>query len=121
MKSKTLISKQAKGKSNNILFKTILEAKRNEGWLEVSSILAGPRRNWKNVNLEEIEKKAEGKKILVPGKVLSQGDLNKKVKVIALRFSEKAKEKLLNSKIDFCTIDEEIKSNPSGEGIQILK
>ncbi|MDP3758526.1 MAG: uL15 family ribosomal protein, partial [Candidatus Daviesbacteria bacterium] len=63
----------------------------------------------------------EKEKVIVPGKVLSQGEINKKIKVIALSFSEKAKEKLKKSGCEFSNILTEIKSNPSGEGIRILK
>ena len=59
--------------------------------------------------------------MLIPGKVLSQGKVNKKLKVIALDFSEKAKEKLLSEKCQVTYIIDEIKSNASAKGIKILK
>ena len=34
------------------------------------------------------------------------------MKIVALNFSEEARKKLLNSKCDLLTIDEEIKKNP---------
>ncbi|MBA7688989.1 hypothetical protein ES703_97481 [subsurface metagenome] len=74
-----------------------------------------------NVNLEKIDKETkEGETVVIPGKVLSQGEINKKVKIIALRFSEKAKEKLLKSKSEFLSIIEEIKKNPTAKRIRIL-
>ncbi len=122
MKSKTKIQKQAKRKTNLNLIKTILEAKKNKAWLEVAGILAGPRKNKKNLNIGEIEKRAENSKIVViPGKVLSSGEINKKVKIVALNFSEKAKEKILKAGSTISTILEEIKINPEGKGIKILK
>lgn len=122
MKSKTKISKQLQKKSNSKLIETILEAKKKEKWIEVAGILSGPRRKMSNLNLNEINKQAKEKeKILVPGKVLSQGEINKKIKVIALGFSEKAKEKLTKSGCEFSNIFAEIKLNPSAEGIKILR
>ena len=59
--------------------------------------------------------------MVVPGKVLSMGELNKKVKVIALSFSSGAKEKLLKSKHEISTLLEEVKKNPEAKGVNILK
>ena len=122
MKSKTLIGKQLKRKKNVELVKTIIAAKKNNGWIGVAKILSGPRRNRVDINLEEINKKTEeGETIVIPGKVLSQGELNKKIKVIALSFSEKAREKLLNFKCEVSNILEEIKKNPEAKGVRIIK
>ena len=122
MKSKTLIEKQLNRKTNVELVKTIIVAKKNDNWKEIGEILSGPRRNLKNINLEEIDKKSkEGEIIIIPGKVLSQGKINKKLKVVALGFSERAKEKLLKTKNEVSNIIEEIKKNPKAKGIKILK
>lgn len=122
MKSKTKIAKQLQKKSNSKLIETILEAKKKEKWLGVAGILSGPRRKMSNLNLNEINVQAKEKdKVLVPGKVLSQGEINKKIKLIALGFSEKAKEKLKNSGCETTSILNEIKLNPSAEGIRILR
>ena len=119
MKSKTKIEKQLQRKTNPQLTKTIIAGKKNEKWLEVASTLSFPRRKRVNLNLEDIEK--ENETILVPGKVLSQGEISKKIKIVALNFSGRAKEKLLKSKCEISTITEEIKKNPEAKGIRILK
>ena len=75
-----------------------------------------------NLNLTEIDKDSkEGDTVVVPGKVLSQGEINKKIKVVALGFSEKAREKLMKSKSDPTTILEEIKKNPDAKGVKMLR
>ena len=122
MKSKTKIEKQARRKTDQSLIQSILSAKKNKEWLKVAEVLSGPRRKRVNVNLEKIEEESkEGDTILVPGKVLSQGEINKKIKVVALGFSERAREKLLKSNSEVLSISEEIKKNPSAKGIKILK
>ncbi len=122
MKSKTLISKQIKKKTNPELAETILLAKKNEEWLEVAGILASSRRNRKNMNLGEINALAkEGEIVVVPGKVLSEGKIEKKIKIVALNFSKKAEEKILKSKCEISKILEEIKRNPEAKGVKILK
>src|SRR3990172_1311148 len=122
MKSATKIKNQAKRKTNGELVETILRAAKNEKWIDVARVISGPRRNRLNLNLDIIDREAkDGEKIIIPGKVLSQGRINKKIKLIALSFSENAKEKLSKEKINFSTISEEIKKNPDAKGLRILK
>ncbi len=118
MKSKTKISKQIEKKTNSELVETIKLAKKNKAWLEVASVLSGPRRNWSNLNLDEL-KEVKGD-VVVAGKVLSQGDVSKK-KIVALKFSERAKEKLKKDGCDFKTMLEEIKSNPEMKGLKFVR
>jgi len=121
MKSKTVIEKQIRRKNNPELAETIILAKKNPAWNSVASILSSSRENRINLNLDEIsEITSEGENIVVSGKVLSQGNISKKVKVIALSFSERAREKLLKNGCKISSILDEIKSNPSGKGIKIL-
>lgn len=121
MKTKTKIDKQIQKKSNKELVKTIIAAKKKDKWLKVARILSGPRRKAVSLNLGEInENSKDGETIIVPGKVLSQGEISKKVKIVALSFSEKAKEKLLKSKIPSSNIIEEIKKNPDMKKCRIL-
>lgn len=122
MKSKTLIEKQLKRKNNPELVQTIILAKKSEAWNEIASILSSSRKNRLNLNLDEIsEKTKEGENLVIPGKVLSQGNIDKKIKIAALSYSERAREKLLKNGCKVSSILDEIKSNPSGKGIKILK
>lgn len=123
MKTDTQIEKQLRRKTNPILIDTILAAKKNKNWQKIASKIATPRKNHIIVNLKEINeiiKKGDYKTILIPGKVLSEGELNKKVKVVALNFSKKARDKLKNAGIDFKIMIDEIKSNPEAKGIKII-
>lgn len=121
MKTKTKIEKQVQRKSNIEIIETIRSAKKKDKWLKIASILSGPRRKMVNLNLTEINKNSkEGDTIVVPGKVLAQGEINKKIKVVALGFSQTAREKLIKSKSNPTTILEEIKENPEGKGTKIL-
>ena len=123
MKSKTKIEKQSEKKSNPLLVETIRLAKKsgNDLWLKVAGILSGPRRNHIIVNLDEIEKSTkEGDSVVVPGKVLSQGEITKKIAIIAFSFSEKTREKLLKTKSQAVNMTEEIKKNPEAKGLKFL-
>ena len=122
MKTKTKVSKQESKKTNSELVETIRLAKSNKNWLGVAGMLSSPRKNWNNLNLSEIEESVkEGETILIPGKILSGGEITKKVKVVAMGFSEKAKEKLLKSKSEAVLVLEEIKKNPDAKGLKIFK
>jgi len=122
MKSKRLIGKQTRKKNSINLVKTIASAKKNKNWLRVAGILSSPRRRRINMNIGEISKKSrEGEDIVVPGKILSQGEINKKIKIVALNFSKKAEEKLKKEDCEIITILEEIKKNPEMKGLKILK
>jgi len=121
-KSKVKISKQTERKTNPELVKTILAAKKHSGWLKVAEILSSPRRIQINLNLGDLDKSSkDGETIVVPGKVLSKGEITKKVNIVALGFSEKAKDKLLKSGCKVSSILNEIKKNSGGKGIKILK
>ena len=120
IKSKTKIEKGIKRKTNKELVDTIILGKKNKNWLSVSSVLSSPVK--KQINLGEIDKKTkEGERIVFPGKILSEGELTKKITVIATNCSEKAKEKILNSKSSFTKLVEEIKANPEAKGVRILE
>jgi large subunit ribosomal protein L18e len=122
MKSKSKIEKQLQRKTNSSLVETIIACKKNKNWIRVAEILSGPRKNRTNLNLEELNKKVEKEKsVVIPGKILSQGELDKKIKVVALSFSEKAKEKLNKAGSETLTILEEIKKNSEAKGIKILE
>lgn len=121
VKSKTKIETQLRKKNSSGLVETIIASKKNSKWINVASILSGSKKNRKDINLSEINNKTkQGEKIVIPGKVLSQGNVDKKIKVIALGFSEKAREKLNKAGCEISNISEEIKSNPSAKGLKFL-
>ena len=123
VKSKTKIEQQSWRKNSSELVETIRVAKKtgSKFWLQVAGILASPRRERIALNLEDIEKSTtEGDSIVIPGKVLSLGEISKKIAVIAFNFSEKAREKILKNKAQALSILEEVKRNPQAKGLRML-
>ena len=111
-----------KKKTNSELVKTIFSLKKNQGWLEVAKLVSSATRKQPSINLDELNKKTkEGDTIVFPGKILSVGNLDKKIRVCALGFSERALEKMKEKKAEAVSILEEIKKNPNAKGIIILK
>jgi len=122
MKSKTKIEEQADRKNNPILAQTIKMAKKNDGWLEVASLLSRPKRISGRINLGQVDEMVKsGEKVVVPGKILGEGNITKKVEIIAFGFSGQAKIKLDEKGCVMKTIKEEIKNNPEAKGVRILK
>ena len=122
IKSKTKIEDQLKKKRNTDLVETIILAKKHKKWLEVASILSGATRKQSSINLDKIEKQSKAGDIMVVlGKVLSLGEVTKKVRVAALGFSEKAREKLLKTGCEIRFLKDEIKDNVEAKAVKIVK
>ena len=120
--SKTWIKHRTQKKTNPELSSTIALALKHDNWKKTAQILSASTRNHSNVNLDQIDKDTKaGETIIVPGKVLSQGEVTKKLRICALSFSAKALEKLKSTKSETVTILAELQKNPKGEGIKLIK
>ena len=120
IKSKTKIEAQLTGKTNPELIETVILAKKNAAWNELAGLLTTPGRNKTNVNLTVLEN-IDAEAICVPGKVLSDGIITKKKKIIAFKFSEKAEKKLKAAGCETVLIKDEIKNNKEMKGVAILR
>ena len=90
-------------------------------WRRVAGDLSKSTRQRRVVNLYKINQFArDGEIILVPGKVLSLGDLDKKVEVAAFQFSSSAKDKILKSNGVVMSIQDLLQKNPEGKKVRIL-
>ncbi len=89
-------------------------------WKKLALELEKPSRRKRVVNISKINRYAkENETILVPGKVLSNGDLERSVVVCAYTFSEQAHKKI-SQKGKALTIQELMKQNPSAKNIKII-
>ena len=114
-------------KTNPLLISLIHELKKQANekdapvWKDIALRLEKSSKNWAEVNLDRISKyTSEKETALVPGKVLSDGDLTKKVTIEAWSFTGKAEEKIKKAGGKTITISELMKSNPNGKDIRIL-
>ena len=90
-------------------------------WKDIAVRLEKSLKNWPEVNLNRISKYTGDKETaLIAGKVLSTGDLTKKVSIAAWSFSEKSEEKIKKAGGKTLSIEELMKSNPKGKDIRIL-
>lgn len=90
-------------------------------WKDVAERLEKPLRNWPEVNLARIDQYlGDNETALIPGKVLSPGELTKKASIAAWSFTEPAREKIKKAGGKALSIDELMKHNPKGKNIRIL-
>jgi len=114
-------------KTNPMLIELIHELKKqsNENdipiWKDVALRLEKSSKNWPKVNLDRISKYIlENETALIPGKVLSTGNLTKKVSIAAWSFSEESREKIKKADGRCMSIEDLLKNNPKGKDIRIL-
>ena len=90
-------------------------------WKAVALGLNRPARKKYQVNLFLIEEFSDiGETIVVPGVVLGNGEIKKKVNVAALKFSAEAKSKIEKAGGKCMEIRELFEINPKGAGVKIL-
>ena len=118
MISKTQIDKRLKKKRNPEIVETILLAKKY-GLLDLGKMLSAPASQYTKINLDGLSE-VKGDKIMVVGKVLGQGEVDRKIRVSALGFSEQAREKLKKAGCEVKSIKDEIEGNKKLEGVEIL-
>ncbi|MBP1910183.1 50S ribosomal protein L18e [Methanolobus bombayensis] len=100
------------------------EARQNEVaiWRDVAKKLEKPGKNYAQVNLSKINRYAkDGETVLIAGKVLGSGLLEKAVTVAAYNFSATAMEKIAEVGGKCLTIEQIMEENPKGSGIRILQ
>ena len=105
-------------KTNPKLVATIQLAKKNN-FLDLAKNLSKPTRQQSKISLEDLNKIKENK-VLVIGKVLGQGNIEKKILIAALGFSKQAKEKLKKSGSEIKTFKQMIEENEKLKGVKIV-
>ena len=104
--SKTRIENKIRRKSNQQLASLIRSMKKNNQ-LKLASMLGLPKRNAVMINLDKLNKETNADEmVIVPGKILGQGNINHKLTIAAFRFSANAKEKLKKAGCKFVDIED---------------
>ncbi|WP_411963819.1 50S ribosomal protein L18e [Haloferax sp. YSMS24] len=90
-------------------------------WQDVADRLEKPRRTHAEVNLSRIERYArEDETVVVPGKVLGSGVLQKNVTVAAVDFSSTARTKI-EQVGDVVTLEQIAEQNPEGSNVRVMR
>lgn len=120
--SKTKIKNRIGRKTNPQIAEIIKLTSKNKSWYPILKILSNSTRRYSSVNLIDIEKIATaGDTVAISGKVLSLGDITKKIRICSLGISKSAREKLKKTKSEYVFILDEIKSNPKAQGVKIIR
>lgn len=112
----------------NPITKKLIEELRSQGYeqqnkflLEIVKRLQKAERLKPVVNVAKLQRLCnEGETILVPGKVLSYGNITKRLTVSAFGFSKAAIQKIEKAGGKIITIRELIKENPKGSKVRIM-
>jgi large subunit ribosomal protein L18e len=90
-------------------------------WQDVADRLEKPRRTHAEVNLGQIERYArENETVVVPGKVLGSGVLEKEVTVAAVDFSSTARTKIERVG-DATQLERVAEENPDGSNVRVIR
>ena len=120
--SRTKLKVRIRKKTKPELAAALALAIKNPNWSKLVKVISMSTRKHASVNLNKIDKQATtGDSLIVIGKVLSVGEITKKVRIISFSISEPAKEKLKKTKSDWVSVLDEIKANPKAEGLKFIK
>ncbi|WP_247009235.1 50S ribosomal protein L18e [Halorientalis litorea] len=90
-------------------------------WADVAEQLEKPRRTHAEVNLGRIERYArEDETVVVPGKVLGSGVLQKDVAVAAVDVSGTAQTKI-DQVGEYMDIEQAVEQNPDGTDVRVIR
>ncbi|MFB6136338.1 MAG: 50S ribosomal protein L18e [Halobacteriaceae archaeon] len=91
-------------------------------WGDVADRLEKPRRTHAEVNLSRIERYAnEDETVVVPGKVLGGGVLQKDVTVAAVDFSGSAETKIDAADGEAVRLEQALEQNPEAENVRVIR
>ena len=107
MISKMRIERKIERKRNPELVNTLIQLKKK--FPEIAKDVGRPVKKQIKLNLRAIDKVSKaGENIVICGKVLSGGELSKKINIVALGFSEMAIEKIKKSGSDFSLLKDSL-------------
>ncbi len=90
-------------------------------WRRIAEDLSKPTRQRRAVNLSRINRYTKADEtVIVPGKVLSSGELDHSITIAAWQFSGQAREKIEGNKSKALSINELMKENIKGKKIRII-
>jgi len=105
-----------------VMLERTAKANKAPVWERASGMLRRPASLKVEVNLGRISRIAESDGVLfVPGKVLGDGVLDKKLVIGAFSFSASAKKKILAKGGAAMTVEQFLKKYPKGSGVKLVE
>ncbi len=114
--------------ATNEQLKGLIEELRKKGyseniplWIRIAEDLEKPTRDRRVVNLSRINRHTEkGETVIVPGKVLSSGNLEHSITIAAWKFSGQALEKIKKANAKALLIADVMKESHKGRKMRII-
>lgn len=99
-----------------------MSKERNQGFYSyIAKLLNKPTRRRVEVNLSKINRlSADSDIIVVPGKVLGGGRLKKRLTIVAWKFSESAKKKILDSGSNYEYLEKFVENPEAHKNVKII-
>ncbi len=98
-----------------------IKKKSGKVWKVVAERITGPRQNLAEVNLSRLDRfTKDGEIVVIPGKLLAYGNINHKVIVGALSFSQSAKKKVEAAGGKCMTLEEIAEKYQDGKKVRII-
>ena len=120
--SRTKLKVRLRKKTNPSLAQTIALALKTPAWNKYVKILSQPTKKYSSINLREIDQQTSmGDSVMIPGRVLSDGEITKKIRICSFGISKEALERLGKTRSEWVSILDEIKKNPKAEGVKLIK
>ena len=119
-------SRTATERSNKILRTQVVALERKGRkekiaiWRDAARYLAAPHSTETAVNLGHLSRLGDGP-VVVPGKVLGSGPIEKKLVVGAFSFSSSARRKIEAAGGEALSIEEFLKRYPEGSGVTLVR
>ena len=114
-------------KENSELVRLIVELRRAARshkapiWATLADRLERPRHQFAPVNVGHLNRLTEaGETVVVPGKLLAEGPLSKKLTVAAFAYSKEARTKIHAAGGVAITVHDLIQTKPDGAGVRLL-
>lgn len=111
------------GPTNINLRKLICSLKKSKSklWKRIVEELEKPTRQRREVNLTKLNRYTNNNDIvIIPGKLLAEGELKKKITISVWNFSQKVTEKIKASGSKLISIQKLFEQNPEGKKVKII-
>ena len=90
-------------------------------WRDIAKRLEKPSRVWSEVNISRLTLYTKkGETLIIPGKLLSAGEIDYPVTVAAFKATKGATQKITAAGGSVLSIPQMVKKNPKGKGIRIM-
>ncbi|MEM2841998.1 MAG: 50S ribosomal protein L18e [Thermoproteota archaeon] len=91
-------------------------------WLAVAQEIMKPRETRAEINLGQVSRlTSSGETVVIPGKLLGDGEIEHPVRISSISVSSSALKKLIKAGGEYISIEKLILENPKGKNLKLLR